>query len=144
MTRRAVQCGTHSGYNTHLRNGQTPCDPCRAANSAYHRKHYRRTRARLVPADNARARIAHLEAQGFTLLAIAEAADIGAPHLRRIARGNTRSLTRAVEARILEADPDPDPPTTPAAWSPPQAPPAASPHSARWAGPSTTSPDASA
>lgn len=109
MTRRAVQCGTHSGYNTHRHRGETPCDPCRAANTAYHREHYRRNRARLVPADNARARIAYLEQQGFTLLAIAEAADLGAPHLRRIARGQTRSLTRAVEARILDADPDPRP-----------------------------------
>jgi hypothetical protein len=28
-----MQCGTRPGYQRHLKNGETPCDPCRQANS---------------------------------------------------------------------------------------------------------------
>lgn len=38
MSRRVAACGTRSGYNRHLRNHETPCNPCREANAAYRRQ----------------------------------------------------------------------------------------------------------
>lgn len=35
-------CGTVAAYKRHLRNGETPCEPCREANAAHHRELYRR------------------------------------------------------------------------------------------------------
>lgn len=39
-------CGTVAAYKRHLRNGETPDEACRAANSAYHRELYRQRKAR--------------------------------------------------------------------------------------------------
>jgi hypothetical protein len=35
-----AQCGTYSGYNSHLYFGEDPCEPCREANRQYKRKRY--------------------------------------------------------------------------------------------------------
>ena len=35
-------CGTQAAYKRHQRNGEEPCDPCRAAWSAYQRELYRK------------------------------------------------------------------------------------------------------
>ena len=37
MTRSLAPCGTTSAYNRHLRNSETPCAECRAANAASQR-----------------------------------------------------------------------------------------------------------
>ena len=34
-----VPCGTATAYQRHLRHGETPCAPCRAASSAVRRRH---------------------------------------------------------------------------------------------------------
>jgi WhiB family redox-sensing transcriptional regulator len=43
---RREPCGTHAGYQTHLRHGEASCEPCRAANTEYNRT-ARETRKRL-------------------------------------------------------------------------------------------------
>lgn len=43
LIRRNNGCGTGAGYQQHRRNGETPCDPCRAAHAEAERN--RRTRA---------------------------------------------------------------------------------------------------
>ena len=35
-------CGTVAAYRRHQRNGETPCEPCRAAWSEYQRQQYQR------------------------------------------------------------------------------------------------------
>lgn len=39
----AAQCGTHSGYKTHITNHTTPCQECREARALYQRE-YRASR----------------------------------------------------------------------------------------------------
>lgn len=46
----SAKCATHSGYVTHLRKNETPCEPCRDASAAYHRAYRREARK----ADKAR------------------------------------------------------------------------------------------
>jgi len=40
-----AECGTRSAYKRHLRNSETPCDPCKAAAAAVGRATYARRRA---------------------------------------------------------------------------------------------------
>lgn len=35
MARPLAPCGTRSAYTRHLRNGEAPCEACKAANAAY-------------------------------------------------------------------------------------------------------------
>jgi hypothetical protein len=52
--REVSNCGTYGGFQTHLRLGQDPCEPCREARNAYIRE-YRRdkglTKSTLVALD---------------------------------------------------------------------------------------------
>jgi len=34
MTRELKPCGTQAAYDRHIRDGETPCEPCRKANAA--------------------------------------------------------------------------------------------------------------
>jgi WhiB family transcriptional regulator, redox-sensing transcriptional regulator len=36
-------CGTYSGYHTHYRNGESPCDSCRLAHNSYRNRRRKRT-----------------------------------------------------------------------------------------------------
>ena len=38
-------CGTQAAYKRHQRNGETPCEPCRVAWSAYQRELYAKRKA---------------------------------------------------------------------------------------------------
>ncbi len=44
-TQPQAECGTRSAYKRHLRNSETPCDPCKAAAAAVRRATYARRRA---------------------------------------------------------------------------------------------------
>lgn len=49
MPNDTVRCGTISGYTTHRKHKETPCDECRAAWNAYgraHRAKWKRTKRR--------------------------------------------------------------------------------------------------
>lgn len=48
---RPINHGSTSGYATHLKRGEVPCDSCRRAHAAYHRD--RKARARLARQDPA-------------------------------------------------------------------------------------------
>ena len=56
----AVRCGTASGYRSHQKNGEKPCDACAAAKSAYDK------RRREAPPLARRSR-AHAKAQSRAL-----------------------------------------------------------------------------
>jgi hypothetical protein len=49
-----VQCGTYSGYNSHLSKGEEPCGDCREANNDYKRRRYTAPKdpARLQPIEH--------------------------------------------------------------------------------------------
>ena len=46
VTPSKVKHGTNSGYMTHLRNGDNPCDPCRIAHREYDRRYYATKRSK--------------------------------------------------------------------------------------------------
>lgn len=107
MTRRAVQCGTYSGYRTHLAKQQTPCEPCRDACRDYSRKLREGRPRRLVDAAPSRDRVRAWMADGATLVTIAEALGVGRATLDNIANGRTLKVTRHVaDAIARDAEPD--------------------------------------
>ena len=50
------RCGTYAGYQAHKWRGDNPCEPCRAANAAYHREH-RKQKPRRNSVDTRRAKL---------------------------------------------------------------------------------------
>lgn len=46
VARARPECGSHNGYQSHLRHGETPCRVCTDANNEYYRSRARRERVR--------------------------------------------------------------------------------------------------
>lgn len=46
--RKPEPCGTRASYRRHLKNGETPCQPCKDANAAYKRARYKPKRSRKI------------------------------------------------------------------------------------------------
>ena len=49
-----AECGTAAAYQQHRLAGEKPCDPCKAANTKYHRRYkgIGRNVARKIPVDD--------------------------------------------------------------------------------------------
>lgn len=89
--------GTRARYST----GRCRCFACRRANAAYEAQ---RTRDPLVPADEVRAHLLELSAQGVGSRSVADACDLSRNVITRIVRGRRDKVRRSVAEKILQVD----------------------------------------